>query len=130
MAGRLSGRRQDQWKTTELNDETVTHGANVESVVLSSLSLSTFQQQEIALIITHGFFSCCRDVLHCLASCGVGEFFKTPNWVKMHCNEHYLDCNRYNITEHLLVMRYITALQQIVIHYCNYVTFVTRYSQH
>ena len=24
MAGRLSGRRQDQWKTTELNDETVT----------------------------------------------------------------------------------------------------------
>uniref|UniRef100_A0A8C9XNZ9 Uncharacterized protein n=1 Tax=Sander lucioperca TaxID=283035 RepID=A0A8C9XNZ9_SANLU len=27
-------------------------------------------------------------------------------------------------------MRYITALQQKVIHYCNCVTFVTRYSQH
>ncbi len=35
-----------------------------------------------------------------------------------------------NITQFLLVMHYITALQQKVIYYCNIVTFVMRDSQH
>ncbi len=35
-----------------------------------------------------------------------------------------------NITKSVLVMRYITAIQQKVIYYCNHITFVMRYSQH
>ncbi len=35
-----------------------------------------------------------------------------------------------SITQIVLAMRYITALQQKVMYYCNIVTFVMRYSQH
>ena len=44
MAGRLSGRRQDQWKTTELNDETVTNTSYNQYVIPSQYHQDTKAQ--------------------------------------------------------------------------------------
>ena len=43
----------------------------------------------------------------------------------MHCNLRCWDCNGYNIIKIVLVMRYITALQQKGIHCCKRITPIT-----
>ena len=64
---------------------------------------------------THGFFFFLwRNVSRCW-----WILKKNKNSVKMGCYSCYWHCNGYNISEILLVMCYITALQLKGIHYCN-----------